>query len=287
MEGYSSFTVVKNEILAYEIAELLEKIVPKPVGIGVFKIEDGSDYWEVGSFFLKKPDNSFFFLIEKIFDLRFVISALKNDDWVEKVQRDLKPVFLKCYVISNNHYLKKIKTNKIKINIEASMAFGTGHHGTTIGCLKAIELLSKKKINVKNYVDLGTGTGLLAMGISKKFKIKGFALDYDLTSCKVAKKNICKNGLNPKIILRWSNGFKNKTVRKSAPFDLIIANILLKPLCILVNEFKLNLKKRGFLILSGITKSQLRKLYSVFTSNNFFLYKKIIVGEWVTVILRL
>ena len=167
------------------------------------------------------------------------------------------------------------------------MAFGTGHHGTTIGCLKAIEYLSNKNFNLRKFIDLGTGTGLLALGVSKRLKIKGIASDYDLISCNVAKNNVKKNGLKYKIIIRHSNGFKNKTIRMSSPFDLIISNILLKPLCFLAKEFRLNLKKKGFLILSGITKNQFPKLQSVFISNKFFLYKKIINGEWVTVILKL
>ena len=196
------------------------------------------------------------------------VEGLINEDWVKKVQRDLKPVFLDDFVILNNHYLKKIDTNKIKINIEASMAFGTGHHGTTIGCLKAIEYLSNKNFNLRKFIDLGTGTGLLALGVSKRLKIKGIASDYDLISCNVAKNNVKKNGLKYKIIIRHSNGFKNKTIRMSSPFDLIISNILLKPLCFLAKEFRLNLKKKGFLILSGITNLFLFQI-------NFFCIKRL------------
>jgi len=286
MLGFSFFAVVKSEIIACQVASLFENTKPKPEGVGIFEIEDGNGEWEVGAYYKNLPSKIQFLLIEKIFDINLVFSRLKNENWVKKVQRDLKPVILKHFVVCSSHYFKKIQTNKIKVEIQASMAFGTGHHGTTVGCLKAIEFLYKKRINLKNFLDIGTGTGLLAIGISKMFKIPGLATDCDDISYRVAKNNINKNGLSKKIVVVKSYGFNNKIIRNNSNYDLIISNILLKPLCSLANEFSISLNEKGFLILSGITKDQLSKICSVFKSNNFFLYKKFLVGDWVTIIFK-
>lgn len=286
MIGYSSLVVVKNEIIACQVASLLENTQPSPQGVGVFEIENGDGEWEVGAYYKKNPKIIQFLLIEKIFGINFVFSKIENENWVKKVQRDLKPVALKDFVVCSSHYIKKIKTNKIKIEIQSSMAFGTGHHGTTVGCLKALEFLNKKKSNLKNFLDLGTGTGLLAISISKKFKISGLATDCDEISYRVAKNNIKKNGLSNKIIVVKAYGFNKKIIRSFYNYDIIIANILLNPLCSLAKEFSVRLNNSGFLILSGITKNQFSKIYSVFKSYNFLLYKKFLVGNWVTIILK-
>ncbi len=286
MLGFSSIAVVKNELMACQVACLLENTQPSPQCVGIFEIEDGNGKWEVGSFYKTEPQKIQFLLIEKIFNINFVFSRLKNENWVEKVQRDLKPVILKHFVVCSSHYIKKIKTNKIKVEIQASMAFGTGHHGTTVGCLKAIEYLYKKKLYFKNFLDLGTGTGLLAIAISKKFKILGLATDCDDISYRVAKTNVKKNGMSNKIIVVKAFGFNKRIIRNTSKYDLITANILLKPLCSLANEFNIKLNDNGFLILSGITKDQVSKIYSVFKSNNLFIHKKFLIGNWVTIILK-
>ena len=125
---------------AEALGEALERLDPAPTGVGVFEIEDGSGQWEVGSYFLEAPDEIALALLAAAFDSRpFAVSELPETDWVAKVKRELTPVRAGRFFVYGSHDADQIPTGVEPLLIEAAMAFGTGHHGTTLGCLQALD----------------------------------------------------------------------------------------------------------------------------------------------------
>ena len=172
MNSFSVIAAVSGQKKASEIAEVLERLTPEPMGIGVFEIDEISEEWEVSAFFLSTPNYIQLGILESYFSVKFLVSKVPRKNWVTKVQRDLKPVIEKSLIVSGSYYAKCAPINKKSILIEAAMAFGTGHHPTTLSCLRALNFLNKGKIRPQKVVDIGCGTGILAISAYKVFKTK-------------------------------------------------------------------------------------------------------------------
>ena len=154
MITYSAITKVNKRKHAEGLGLALEKLDPAPSGVGVFELEDGSGEWEVGAYFIEKPDEISLLLLENAFDAGgFVISKIPETDWVAKVKRELSPVEAGRFFVCGKHDLKKTPTDRVGLLIEASMAFGTGHHGTTKGCLLALDKILLEVTNLKNVIE--------------------------------------------------------------------------------------------------------------------------------------
>ena len=226
MNTYSVLTLVEDEQKANNLADVLDKIKPGPVGIGVFLLEDGSRAWEVGAYFTNRPDQTSLLIIEKAFRITFLCSKVSNTDWVAQVQRDLTPVYAERFVIHSKHYRDIVPSNKINLEIEAAMAFGTGHHASTKGCLLAFHKLLKFGYRFSNFLDLGCGSGVLAMAAAKATRKNGIAVDVDPVAVRCARENIYFNGLGGYVSVFLANGFRNIRIISKAPFGLIFANIV-------------------------------------------------------------
>ncbi len=143
MPTWTALTTLPGEAAANALAAGLERLAPEPTGIGVFEIEDGSGLWEVGGYFTAAPDGVALALLSAAHGAKpFTVSELPETDWVAKVRRDLTPVEAGRFFVYGSHDADKVPPGRIALLIEASMAFGTGHHGTTQGCLRAIDRLA-------------------------------------------------------------------------------------------------------------------------------------------------
>ncbi|WP_212112224.1 50S ribosomal protein L11 methyltransferase [Bartonella queenslandensis] len=180
---------------------------------------------------------------------------LPNIDWVQKSLEGLKPVHAGPFFLHGSHNRDTIPANVFPIEIEANQAFGTGHHGTTAGCLEMIAKVLKHE-NPQNALDLGTGSGVLAIGMAKLKPIAILASDIDPIAIKVAQHNIALNGVEKYITAITATGFTHNEITSRAPFDLIVANILANPLIELAPEMVQVIQKGGSLILSGILEEQ-------------------------------
>ena len=287
MTTFTALTTLPGRINASDLGDALERLTPQPIGVGVFELEDGSGLWEVGAYFSEKPDDISLALLAAVFQAEeFKISELPQIDWVSKVQRSLKPVVAGRFFVYGSHDSDKVPPDCEPLLIEASMAFGTGHHGTTKGCLLALEQLIKVGFKAKNVIDVGCGTAVLAMAAARIFSANVIASDIDSVAHSVAKMNILANGLDRNIQCFEASGFAHEQIKTKNPFDLIFANILLAPLLAIATDISKYSLSGGYVVLSGILSEQAELVVNKYTGVGFSLSNQIEIGEWVTIIFR-
>ena len=231
MSTFTAMTTLRDKSKAEALSEAMERLNPEPTGVGVFEVEDETETWEVGGYFIEQPDEVGLDLLAAMYNAQpFAVSELEDRDWVAHVKRELTPVYAGRFVVFGGHDRDSIPSNLIKMEIEAAMAFGTGHHGTTKGCLLALDKLVTQGLVAKNVADIGSGTGVLAMAAASVWPCSTLASDIDPIATATASANIAANGLGGRISCHTSVGFRNTAIRNAAPFDLVFANILAGPL---------------------------------------------------------
>ena len=283
MITYSAITKVNKRKHAEGLGLALEKLDPAPSGVGVFELEDGSGEWEVGAYFIEKPDEISLLLLENAFDAGgFVISKIPETDWVAKVKRELSPVEAGRFFVCGKHDLKKTPTDRVGLLIEASMAFGTGHHGTTKGCLLALDKILSEVTNLKNVIDIGCGTAVLAMAVAKTSSAKIMASDVDPVAVEVALANLKANNLENRVDCIEAMGFEDFRIKSRGPYDLIFANILKRPLIDLAPDISGQMSSGGLAIISGILDEQAEEIIDFYQQNGLVVFDRIDIGEWVT-----
>ena len=222
-------------------------------------------------------------LIKKKFKVDTFIKFIPEDNWLNIKKEIDEPVFSNLFQISQVRK-KKIKCfRKFYLKIPDSTSFGSGAHESTFLMIKAIENLYKYK-KFKKFLDLGTGSGILGLVINKLFKEKIIASDYDKNSRENTKRNSILNHINNIHFIK-SYDFKHKEFINKR-FDLILANLLLKPLTKLPKYFSKYLSYNGYLILSGVLEKQVNELYSYYYLFNFRLKKKYIVNNWAVLVFK-
>lgn len=223
-------------------------------------------------------------------DLEISIEKLPDIDWVTHTLKGLKPVTSGRFIIHGSHDRNAVQPHHIPVEINAAQAFGTGHHGTTAGCLEMIEhvgKLSHTSLRSKAPIlDLGTGSGVLAIAAAKLARTYILATDIDPIATKVAKENAILNEAANYIEFATVNGFASKIFADRGPFGLIIANILARPLMKMAPEITQNLQYGGTVILSGILAEQRWKVLSAFNNQGLSHQKTIWRNGWVTIVLK-
>ena len=286
MLTYSAITKVKERERAEGLGVALEKLNPPPMGVGVFELEDGSGEWEVGAYFHDRPDEISILILENAFKADgFAISEIPETDWVTKVKRELSPVEAGQFFVFGKHDSHKLPKDRVGLLIEASMAFGTGHHGTTKGCLLALDKLVTLGKKIDEVIDIGCGTAVLAMAVGKVSSSRIIASDVDQVAVEVALANLKANNLENRIACIQATGFEDTQIRTNAPFDLIFANILKPPLLDLAPCIRRYLKSGGHAIISGILDLQAIEIIEAYRQNDLEVQDRIDIGEWVTLTL--
>ena len=286
MLTYSAITKVKERERAEGLGVALEKLNPPPMGVGVFELEDGSGEWEVGAYFHDRPDEISILILENAFKADgFAISEIPETDWVTKVKRELSPVEAGQFFVFGKHDSHKLPKDRVGLLIEASMAFGTGHHGTTKGCLLALDKLVFGGKKIDEVIDIGCGTAVLAMAVGKVSSSRIIASDVDQVAVEVALANLKANNLENRIACLQATGFEDTKIRSNAPFDLIFANILKPPLLDLAPCIRRYLKSGGHAIISGILDLQAIEIIEAYRQNDLEVQDRIDIGEWVTLTL--
>lgn len=218
--------------------------------------------------------------------LRFERIAAK--DWVADSLRELKPIAAGRFVVHGGHDRGGVPANRIGIEIEAALAFGTGHHGTTRGCLIALDTICKLQSNrrtaMPRILDLGTGTGVLAIAAARSLRQGVLATDIDAQAVRIARDNARLNRTAGLVRVCRANGLAARDLRVRAPFDLVFANILLGPLQKLAAPLRKIVAPRGRIVLSGVLKSQANAALAAY--RKFTLERRIELDGWTTLVLR-
>ena len=213
------------------------------------------------------------------------VEVLPQLDWVSESQKGLPPVHVAPFFVYGSHDVDACPKSAIGIEINAGEAFGSGHHETTSGCLAMIAGLLKRTRPHK-ILDVGTGSGILAIALAKKLKTPIIATDIDPIAIKVTQDNARLNHVHPLIHAQCGDGLDAALIRAHAPFELILANILAEPLCVMAPDFARHLTRNGFLIVSGLLKNQERAVRANMRAHGLMLKNKQINEEWVTLLFQ-
>ena len=288
MPTYSALTTLPGEEPAQGLAAALEDLDDAPLGVGVFEIEDGSGLWEVGAYFEEAPDDIVLMILAEAWGAKpFAVSELPEIDWVAKVRRELSPVEAGRFFVFGSHDADKVPEGRIALQIEATVAFGTGHHGTTLGCLRAFDRLFDEGFRPANVADIGCGTAVLAMAAAAVLpEARVIASDIDRVAVDVAEANVAINGLAGRVECLEAAGFDHAVLHDAAPFDLVFANILKGPLIELAPSMAAHLGAGGIAILSGLLVVQAESIIEAYVAAGFTLLSREDIGEWCTLVLR-
>lgn len=279
-----------DEATAHRVTDVLEEFFPfGEISISAF--ETGKDAWSVEVF--GSPDMDAGELASAMREalgpesagLRLEPGAIDEKDWVAKSLEGLKPVAAGRFVVHGSHDRDKIPDGVIGIEIEAALAFGTGHHGTTRGCLIAIdELLAERRF--ERVLDLGSGTGVLAIAIALAQQSPVLATDIDETSARIAQENAEANGAGAFVRSVHADGFGHPVFAEAGPFDLIVANILAGPLVALAGDIRANLAEGGSVVLSGLMTHEEPTVRDAYLAQGLRLVSARQYEGWSTLVLR-
>jgi ribosomal protein L11 methyltransferase len=287
MPTFTALTTLTGKPAAEALGEAMERLNPEPTGIGVFEVEDGSGLWEVGGYFTERPDETALALLAAAMGANeFAISELPETDWVAHVRRELSPVEAGRFFVYGSHDADKVPADCEPLLIEAAMAFGTGHHGTTLGCLRALDRLAKGGFQGDNVADIGCGTAVLGMAAARIWPNPVMVSDIDQVAVDVANANVAANDLVGRIHAVEAAGFDHPDLLAKAPFDLVFANILKGPLVALAPDMATNLDENGYAVLSGILNEQADDVISVYAQNGINLINREEIVEWTTLTLQ-
>jgi len=252
--------------------------------------EDGRGQWRVEIHFRDAPDEAVVRALaaqaagERIAQT-LAFEAVEPADWVAASLAGLRPVVAGRFAVHGAHDRTRIAVNRIGIEIEAALAFGTGHHGTTRGCLLALHDLAKRR-RAGRILDLGTGSGVLAIAAARVFREPVVATDIDPLAVSVARANARSNRAAAMISFARARGAAVRFVRGHAPYDLIFANILLGPLTRMAADISPLAAQGACIVLSGLLPGHANAVLSIYRAQGLTLERRITLEGWVTLVLR-
>ncbi|MBW8284719.1 MAG: 50S ribosomal protein L11 methyltransferase [Rhizobium sp.] len=283
--------VTTTEVLAGEILDLMTVCFgEEDLAIATTEVDEKNDVWEASVYMMTAEEDAIRARLEDLFAVDFADLVIEREvlpdiDWIAKSLEGLKPVRAGRFIVHGSHDRDKVRVNDLSIEIEAGQAFGTGHHGTTAGCLEVIGEVVRSR-TVRNALDLGTGSGVLAIAVRKLKHIPVLATDIDPIAVAVAAENARSNGIVEGIEFRVAPGFHSTAFGAYGPFDLIIANILARPLMKMAPQLVAHLAPGGSVILSGILASQRWKVIAAYNGAGLAHVRTIWRNGWVTIHLR-
>jgi ribosomal protein L11 methyltransferase len=288
-------SLVSDERRARSVADLIvESFEPAEVASTAFETDDlwpgGGKAWLVEAYFGWAPDEE---------AIRALIAAASDDatarvatfgltekrDWVANSLAGLKPVRAGRFLVHGAHDRTRVKANDVAIEIEAGLAFGTGHHGTTRGCLLHFDRLLKRR-RPKHVLDVGCGAGVLAIAAAKVLRRKVWLGDIDAVAVSVANANARLNGVGALCGAIVSRGVENAALRGAAPYDLVFANILAKPLRLLAPSLAAVISADGDAIVSGLLLADVPGVLASWRAQGFHLAERIELEGWASLRLR-
>ena len=250
----------------------------------ILEEDEDRDIWRIDAFPNDADEQSAIVdVLGRFPTLRVVTEVLADADWLAMALSGLPPVRAGRFFVYGAHDGGLAPASTINLRIEAGAAFGTGHHGTTVGCLQAFHDLLKQQ-RFARVLDVGCGTGVLAIAAARTGSPVAVGTDIDPPSVRIANENAALNRARARFV--HASGLNHPDVREDGPYDLAFANILAPPLVALSQDIKRALKPRGYAILSGLLRTQERRVLAAYTSKGFRLVRRIHRDAWATLVLR-
>jgi ribosomal protein L11 methyltransferase len=280
---------IGNEQTAKRVVDLLtESFFEGQAAITAFEGPGGR--WDVTVHFAEPPDQA---SIRELVGIAaggevagdIVFDTVEAKDWVKATLEELVPVRAGRFIVHGAHDRAKVPANKLGIEIEAALAFGTGHHGTTRGCLMLLDQVLKA-YRPRRVLDLGTGTGVLAIAAAKALRIAVLASDIDPLSVKVSSDNARLNGAGDLVATIRSNGFSAPQFAAAGPFDLVLANILANPLRQMATPLARHLAPSALVVLSGLLPHQAQGVIAAYRARGVVLKRQIRIEGWSSLLMQ-
>lgn len=280
---------IGNEQTARRVVDLLtESFFEGQAAIAAFEGPGGR--WDITVHFAEAPDQA---------EIRDLVGVAAGDevarditfdtveakDWVKATLEELVPVRAERFVVHGHHDRAKVPPNKLGIEIEAALAFGTGHHGTTRGCLLLLDRVLKA-YRPRRVLDLGTGTGVLAIAAAKALQIKVLATDIDPLSVLTARNNARLNEVGNLVETIRASGFSAPEFARRGPFDLVLANILANPLRQMATPMTKHLAPSALIILSGLLPHQAESVIAAYRARGLVLVRHIGIEGWSSLLMQ-
>jgi ribosomal protein L11 methyltransferase len=280
--------LVTDEDTARRIMSVLGEALD-PATSSTAAVEEKDGRWAVEVHLLRPPDEAALRALVALAAGRgsaqsLTFSTLETRDWVKTSLEALAPVEAGRFVVHGAYDRARIATNRIAIEIEAGLAFGTGHHGTTRGCLLALDRLVKRGTRPR-MLDLGTGSGVLAIAAAKAWRRRMLASDIDRVAIDVARTNAQRNGVGSLVAFVHAAGFTAPQIRTDARYDVVLANILLGPLMRLAAPARRMLAPNARLVLSGLLAPQATAALAAYRAQGFVLERRLMLENWTTLVM--
>lgn len=262
--------------------------------VSMFEARSDGSIWRIAGYAAAEPDRA---AIEAAAALAagaaqigfpaIRIEALADRDWLAENRNDIKPVNAGRFHVHPTDRPARAGRGRIAIALDAGPAFGSGSHETTRGCLLALDRLAgRKRFQPRRLLDLGCGSGILALAMAKLWGVPVAAVDHDPVAVETARANAERNGVGGLVRARRGDALKPATLRGSGPFDLVAANIVANPLIEIAAAVSGALAPGGFVILSGILRDQERAVRGAYRAAGLEATGSVRLGEWPTLILR-
>jgi ribosomal protein L11 methyltransferase len=270
-----------------EDARLALENALEPFGEAISSFEtDNGKGWLIEVFGETKPAaNNVAAALKPLGRHRAEIVRVPDKDWLAESRKGLPEFKAGPFFFYGSHFKGDVPKNMIGLEIDAGMAFGTGRHETTRGCLLAVARLAKTR-KIRKPLDVGTGTGILAFGIARLCNVNVLAGDNDADAVRVARENAKVNKLGRQVRILRSDGYRAKAIRDNAPYDLVTANILANPLIELAPDLARVLAKDGRAVLSGLLREQEKDVLAAHEAAGLALDFRIRLGDWSVLVLR-
>jgi ribosomal protein L11 methyltransferase len=250
----------------------------------IIEEDEAAGRWRIDAFPVSDEEaQSMRALLAGFAELNTTTETLADADWLAMALSGLPPVRAGRFFVFGVHDRGRAPLNTVNLRIEAGAAFGTGHHGTTVGCLIAYDALRKRR-RFDKVLDIGTGTGVLAIAAARAGSRLTIGTDIDRVSVRIARENAKVNSTNSRFV--HANGLAHRAVAASAPYDLVFANILARPLTRLAQAIRRATRPGGAVVLSGLLRSQARTVLAAYHSRSFRLERRLNRDAWTTLVLR-
>jgi len=284
----ATFAIGGEQTARRVVDRLTESFFEGQAASAAFERSDGR--WYISVHFVEAPDQA------SIRDLvgiaagddvaeNITFDTVEAKDWVKATLEELVPVRAGRFIVHGHHDRSKVPSNKLGIEIEAALAFGTGHHGTTRGCLLLLDSALKAR-RPQRVLDLGTGSGVLAIAAAKALRVKVLASDIDPLAARVARDNARLNGTGDLVETLAAVGLSAPDFASHGPFDLVLANILANPLRQMATPMATHLAASALVILSGLLPHQAQGVIAAYRARGLVLERHLIVEGWSSLSMR-